>query len=194
MRTAGDFPARNFVRLFSMNDLNRQLEIRRASPSDAALVSVLGAVTFFEAYFEQDDGGDLANYIQESFEINKIREEIENQNATFFIIFRDGHPVGYAKLRTDSEFEGIKNETAVELQRIYVVERVFGRGVGERLLEYCLEFAGSKGFETLWLGVWEENRRAQRFYEKHGFKRIGTLTFPYGDSVGINFVLEKSLK
>ena len=68
-----------------------------------------------------------------------------------------------------------------------------GKGLGALLLKHCLEAAKSKGFKTLWLGVWEENRRAQRFYEKHGFKRVGTLTFPYGDTVGTNFVLEKVL-
>jgi diamine N-acetyltransferase len=176
-----------------MNDPAGKIEIRRADAADAELVSVLGAVTFYEAYFEQDDPPDLANYIHESFALTKIRAEIEDKHAEFFIIFLDKHAVGYAKLRTDSKAEGVKNERAIELQRIYVVERVFGRGVGARLLKHCLEAARERGFETLWLGVWEENRRARKFYEKHGFRRVGTLTFPYGDAVGINFVLEKVL-
>jgi diamine N-acetyltransferase len=176
-----------------MNDSAGQIEIRRADVSDAGLVSVLGTVTFYEAYFEQDDPYSLTDYIHESFAPDKIRAEIEDKNALFFIIFLNQHAVGYAKLRTDSELDCIKNETAIELQRIYVVERVFGKGIGERLLKHCLEAAKSNGFETLWLGVWEENKRGQRFYEKHGFRRVGTLTFPYGESVGINFVLEKVL-
>jgi diamine N-acetyltransferase len=176
-----------------MNNSDGQIEIRRADLADAPLISVLGTVTFYEAYFEQDDAADLADYIQESFATDKIRAELEDEEAAFYIIFLDTHAVGYAKLRTDSELDFIKNETAIELQRICVVERVFGKGIGERLLKYCLETAKSKGFETLWLGVWEKNHRAQRFYEKHGFRRVGTLTFPYGESVGINFVLEKIL-
>jgi diamine N-acetyltransferase len=176
-----------------MNNSDGQIEIRRADLTDAPLISVLGTVTFYEAYFEQDAAADLANYIHESFAPDKIRAEIEDIHTEFFIIFRDKRAVGYAKLREDSKLDFIKNETAIELQRIYVVERVFGKGIGERLLKYCLETAKSKGFETLWLGVWEENRRAQRFYEKHGFRRVGTLTYPYGESVGINFVMEKVL-
>jgi diamine N-acetyltransferase len=176
-----------------MNDFAGKIKIRRAAAADAQLVSVLGTVTFYEAYFEQDDPHNLAEYIRESFAAEKVRAEIEDENTLFFIIFLDGRAVGYAKMRTDSEHECVNNETAVELQRIYIVERVFGKGVGERLLNHCLETAKSKGFETLWLGVWEENRRAQRFYEKHGFRRVGTLTFPYGEEVGTNFVLEKVL-
>ena len=176
-----------------MNDLSGKIEIRRAGVSDAGLVSVLGAVTFYEAYFEQDDPHSLADYIHESFEPNKIRAEIEDRHAEFYMIFLNDRAVGYAKLREDSVIDCVKNETAIELQRIYIVERAFGTGVGERLLKHCLATAKRRGFETLWLGVWEENRRAQRFYEKHGFRRVGTLTFPYGETVGINFVLEKVL-
>jgi ribosomal protein S18 acetylase RimI-like enzyme len=176
-----------------MNESTDNLEICRAAAADAKLISVLGAVTFYEAYFEQDAPADLANYIYESFELDKIRAEIGDENASFFIIYLDQHAVGYAKLREDSTVDCVNNETAIELQRIYTVERVFGKGVGERLLKHCLEIAKSKGFETLWLAVWEENRRALRFYEKHGFRRVGTSTFPYGETVGILFVMEKVL-
>ncbi|HEY8559192.1 MAG TPA: GNAT family N-acetyltransferase [Pyrinomonadaceae bacterium] len=176
-----------------MNDSPEAIEIRRAGAADAGLVGVLGAVTFYEAYYEQDNPHSLADYINESFDPAKIRAEIENENAAFFIIFRNGRAVGYAKLRADSAVDCVANETAIELQRIYVVERVFGAGIGERLLRHCLDVARAEGYKTLWLGVWEENRRAQRFYEKHGFRRVGTLTYPYGDAVGINHVMEKEL-
>jgi len=96
-------------------------------------------------------------------------------------------------MREDSSVDCVKNETAIELQRIYTVERVFGTGIGARLLNHCLETAKTKGFKSLWLGVWEKNLRAQKFYAKHGFRRVGELTFPYGETVGINYVLEKIL-
>ena len=176
-----------------MKTIDGKIEIRTAIGADAKLIRVLGTVTFFEAYFEQDDPHDLANYIHESFDMEKIRAEIADTNAAFFIIYLDNHAVGYAKLRENSEVECIKTENSIELQRIYIVERVFGKGIGAQLLEHCLETAKARGFETLWLGVWEENKRAQKFYAKHGFKRVGQLEFPYGETVGTNFVLEKVL-
>jgi len=176
-----------------MKTVPGKIEIRKAHEADAKLIRVLGTVTFYEAYFEQDDAHDLANYIDESFDPEKIRAEIADKNAAFFIIYLDNHAVGYAKLRANSNVECIKTENSIELQRIYVVERVFGKGVGAHLLKYCFETAKARGFETLWLGVWEENKRAQKFYAKHGFKRVGQLEFPYGETIGINFVLEKVL-
>lgn len=169
------------------------VEIRQADAGDAKLVSVLGAVTFYEAYFEQDAPADMARYIHESFNLEKIRAEIEDDAATFFIVYRNGCAVGYAKMRAGSKVECVKTKNSVELQRIYLVERVFGKGVGKILLNHCLDFARAKGFETLWLGVWEQNPRAIRFYEKHGFRQVGTITFPYGDTDGTNLVMEKNL-
>jgi ribosomal protein S18 acetylase RimI-like enzyme len=67
---------------------------------------------------------------------------------------------------------------------------VWGKGVGEILLEQCIAEAKRMGREVLWPGVWEENRRGLSFYAKHAFTRVGTLTFPYGDSVGINAVMQ----
>jgi diamine N-acetyltransferase len=169
------------------------ITIRRAAPADAGLVSVLGGVTFYEAYFEQDSPPGLAEYILESFEVNKIRAEIENPRATFFIVYLDGHAVGYAKMRTDSQVDCVPEADAIEIQRIYLVERTFGKGIGAVLLNHCLDFAREQGFSTVWLGVWEENVRAQRFYAKFGFERVGTITFPYGAEVGVNHVLKRAV-
>jgi diamine N-acetyltransferase len=176
-----------------MNDFAAKIEIRRAGAEDAGLVSVLGTVTFYEAYFEQDDPRDMANYLHESFNLDKIRDELASAQAEFFIVYLDTYAVGYAKLRFDSEVDCVKSENSVELQRIYLVERVFGKGIGARLLEFCLETAREKGFESVWLTVWEENPRAIRFYEKYGFQPVGKISFPYGEATGTNWVMEKAL-
>ena len=168
------------------------IEVRRADASHAVLISVLGAATFYEAYFEQDESADLADYCRVSFAPDKIRAEIENPNATFFIAYSNGKAIGYAKLRTGETIDSV-SENSIELQRIYILERFWGKGVGEILLNHCLETAREKGFQAFWLGVWEENIRGQKFYAKFGFRQIGTLTFPYGETVGINLVLEKEL-
>ena len=180
--------------LTGMKTSAENISIRRARAADANLISVLGAVTFYEAYFEQDEPPDLANYIAESFAPEKIRAELDAPTAEFFIIFRDGKAVGYAKLRMGEPHASVAGEKAVELQRIYLIERVFGTGAGEKLLNFCCREARRKGFETIWLGVWEENLRAQKFYAKHGFRQVGTLTFPYGNTYGVNLVLQRDLR
>ena len=167
--------------------------IRPASADDADLLAVLGTVTFYEAYFEQDDPADLANYLVESFAPAKIREQLDDGDSTFLIAFLMGRAVGYARLVSGESDPNIASENAIELRRIYVLERLWGKGVGEALLSRCETLARKLGKESMWLGVWQQNERGRRFYAKHSYTKVGTLTFPYGESVGINDVLEKKL-
>jgi ribosomal protein S18 acetylase RimI-like enzyme len=173
-----------------MSEAGQDVSIRKATPADVALLSSLSIVTFYEAYFEQDDPHDLANYLRENFSTEAIEAEMEH--SAYFIAFRRGRAVGYAKLRDGEPHESVAGY-AIELQRIYLVERVWGSGIGEILLERCMDEARAMGKDVLWLGVWEENRRGLSFYAKHGFERVGTLTFPYCGSVGINAVMQISL-
>jgi ribosomal protein S18 acetylase RimI-like enzyme len=156
--------------------------------ADAELISVLGGVTFYEAYYEQDTPEDMARYIVDSFNPEVIAAEIDDPAVEFYIPLLNEKAVGYAKLITGTTAEGI-GVGGIELKRIYILERIWGTGVGEQLLNFCLEKANERGFKFIWLGVWEENPRALKFYSKHGFSQVGTVTFPYGDSIGLNKVM-----
>ena len=169
------------------------LSIRQANISDLKIICALGVTTFYEAYFEQDESSDLASYVLESFSQAQIKDELNDTNSTFFIAEVGGKAVGYAKLRGYSAVDCLKNEIAVELHRIYILERAKGKGVGGELMNRCFETAQAKGYETIWLGVWERNSKATRFYERLGFVKVGELEFPYGETVGTNSVMKMEL-
>jgi len=174
-------------------DTTENIEIRLAGAGDAVLISILASTTFYEAYFEQDESENLARYISDSFEFRRIAAELDDPAVVFPLIFVKGKAVGYAKLDKSSSLECVKSMNCVELQRIYVVERLYGSGAGTALLNHCLSLAKSSGFDKLWLQVWEENPRARRFYEKHGFEPVGKIEVPYGDVIGTNLVMAKAL-
>jgi ribosomal protein S18 acetylase RimI-like enzyme len=167
--------------------------VERATANDIHLLSVLGTTTFYEAYYEQDAPIDIADYISEAFSPDVITKEIDDPAVEYFIAFTEEKAVGYINLLIGSEAEGIEPDRSLELKRIYTVERVWGSGVGDHLLTFACERANELGFKWIWLGVWEENIRAQRFYSKHDFTQVGTIRFPYGDSFGINKVLRKEV-
>ena len=169
------------------------LSIRQADISDTNIICALGATTFYEAYFEHDESSDLANYVLENFSQGQIKNELKDTNSTFFIAELNGKAVGYGKLRENSAVDCLKNENAVELHRIYILERAKGKGVGGKLLDRCFETARTKGYETIWLSVWEENSAALKFYERLGFVKVGEALFPYGNTVGTNFVMKMGL-
>ncbi len=170
-----------------------EFTIKKARKEFANVISVLATTTFYEAYFEQDTPIDIANYITESFSPTTIEAEMDYEAVEYYLAFVDEHAVGYIKLMRGTEAEGIDPKISLEVKRIYVVERFWRAGIGEKLLNFAKNRASEQGFAYLWLGVWQENARAQRFYAKFGWKKVGTITFPYGDTVGINDVLRINL-
>lgn len=169
------------------------LSIRQADISDLKIICALGVTTFYEAYFEQDEPHDLADYVTENFSLAQIESELNDRDSTFFIAQADSRAVGYAKLRENSLVDCLKDEKAIELQRIYILEKAKGKGVGEALMRRCFDAARLKNYTKIWLSVWERNFAAQKFYERFGFVKVGEHRFPYGNAIGTNFVMKSDL-
>lgn len=167
--------------------------IRFADEDDLKLLVVLGMTTCYEAYFELDPSRDLAEYCAWSFSEEQLKNEFEDANSTFLIAELGGRAVGYAKLREGKKIECMTGRNVVEVQRIYVLEKMKGKRIGERLISRCFEIARERGFEAVWLGVWDKNTAAQAFYEKIGMTRVGWTDFSDGKNEFINMVFAKEI-
>ena len=161
--------------------MEQEVKIRVAEPKDCVLLAALGAATNYETYFETDEPEDLARYIADYFNPRAMKTELEDLNSTFFLAEIDGKAVGYAKLLEGTPVECVKGENAIELQRIYVLEKMIKRGVGKILLRKCLDEAKQRKFDSLWLKVFDLNNRAIEFYRRQGFKNVGEAGFYYGE-------------
>jgi len=173
--------------------MDQEVKIRRATASDANLLAALGAATMYETYFETDDPQDMSKYIVDNFNPPSVKAELEDKNNTFFLAEINGKIIGYAKLREGQPVEAVKDKNALELHRLYVLEKMTRHGIGEILMRKCLEEAKSNGFDALWLSVFDLNVRAQKFYEKLGFTQVGETDFFYGEKPFNCFVLMKSV-
>jgi ribosomal protein S18 acetylase RimI-like enzyme len=60
-------------------------------------------------------------------------------------------------------------------------------------MDACLELAKTRKYDVMWLGVWEFNPRAQRFYEKNGFRIVGKHTFILGSDPQTDLLMQKDL-
>lgn len=169
------------------------LKIRKADERDAKLLAALGAVTFYEAYFETDDPHDIADYIAKTYSLDRIKSEIKDKNSTFYIAEVEGKAVGFAKLRENSKPDCLKDENTIELHRIYLVERFWRKGIGRKLINKCIIVAKQKGYESLWLGTWEANLKAQKFYKNLNFTEAGEHQYYYGDYLATNLVFKIDL-
>lgn len=165
-----------------------ELVIRKATIEDFHLISVLAITTHYEAYFELDPSHDLADYCIRFFNLETVKTELENPKLTYLIAEFAGNAVGFAELREGKKIECMQGKNAIEIQRIYVIEPMKGKKIGKALIEKCCEIGREKGYQTVWLGVWDKNVEAQKFYEKIGMKNIGITDFSDGKNEFLNFV------
>lgn len=167
--------------------------MRTASHNDAPLLAELSATTFRCTFEKDNTPEDMAAYLAENFTDEKLGQELSDPLATFFIAEISDKPLGYARLYRGTPDACITGAKPIELVRLYVLPESIGHGVGARLMQACIDAAISEGFETLWLGVWEHNPRAIRFYQKWGFEEVGSHAFQLGNDLQTDLVMQKNL-
>ena len=145
---------------------------RPAGSDDVGIVADLSARTFVSAYKTMLPDEALGDFVDSAFSQNKIREEMDIPGSYFLLAYEGETPVGYAFLREAGPPIGVKGTKPVELARIYFEEHVIGKGYGSMLMRTCTERAIQAGYDVLWLGVWERNERAIRFYKKRDLCRL----------------------
>jgi len=172
-----------------------EIKIRPASVDDAKLLTDLAYTTFWDAFAHHPKNApdDLAHYMRQAFTIEQITEELVDPKSLFLIAEIDGEPAGYAKLIFDSSEPEVIAEWPVELSRLYSHQKFLGQGVGQALMDACFDKAKETGRDVMWLGVWEYNPRAQRFYEKNGFRFIGKHTFLLGSDPQTDLLMQKEI-
>ena len=156
------------------------LYIREATLADVSKLAAIGRMTFVETFSETNTKEDMTRYVQKAFNRDQVKAELEEEGTIFLMAYDRDTLAGYAKLRTGHEPEELKGQKAIEIQRIYVRNSFIGKKIGRTLMEECLKIANQKDYEVAWLGVWEYNPRAIRFYEQWGFEKFGKHSFLLG--------------
>lgn len=170
--------------------------VRTATAADAVLLADLGRRTFAETFAESNTPEDLAAYLEASFSPGKQAAELAEAGTRFLIAeSEDGTPVGFVRVRTGAEGEPcVTGSAPVEIVRIYALRAWQGRGVGAALMRAAIKAARGLGGETVWLGVWEHNPKARVFYERWGFRPVGSHVFTLGSSRQTDLILERPVE
>lgn len=154
--------------------------VKQAGVKDLNLIHRLSVDTFTETFAAVNTPEDMTMYLNECMSLTAIEAELLDNHNTFYILYHNGQAAGYAKTRIGKKPGYGVGERAFELERIYILSQFQGRHLGSYLLDYCIDVARITGYTTFWLGVWEHNHKATAFYEKYGFKKIGSQEFLLG--------------
>ena len=171
----------------------KNMEIRRVTLHDIKLLQEIGRNTFLETFSESNTEENMVKYLAEGFSIEKLTEELNNAHSEFYFAVIEKDVVGYLKLNFGASQTELKDSSSLEIERIYVLRKYHGKKVGQVLYDKAIQVAKEKKVNYIWLGVWEENPRAIRFYEKNGFVEFDKHIFKLGEDEQTDIMMKKNM-
>lgn len=176
-------------------------QIRKAAAADSAPLAALGAEVFRATFAHSCTEEQLQAFLDEAYTPEAIARDIADPSKDVLVATDDnsssstqGKLLGFAYLTRGSSEPCVDHlERPVELQRLYIALGAHGRGLGKALSLAADALARGQGFKTIWLGVWEENHKAQAFYSKMGYEHIGEHVFDVGGDLQTDEIWWKAL-
>ncbi|OFO74759.1 MULTISPECIES: GNAT family N-acetyltransferase [Rothia] len=169
------------------------MRITSLTVSDVSILRGIARDTFIETFSEANKAEDMDRYLTENFSEEQLARELSNPDSFFYVAEVNGHVVGYLKLNIAHAQTEPQAADALEIERIYVLSSYHGHGVGQALYHHAMSVAEDRKASYVWLGVWEHNHRALRFYEKNGFIAFGTHIFQLGNDQQTDILMKKSV-
>ena len=167
--------------------------IQNFTLNEVEALQAISRLTFYETFAEVNTEENMSSYLENDLSLERLSAELNNPNSEFFFASLDNEVIGYLKINCDSAQTEQKTANSIEIERIYVTKEFLGKNIGQLLLEHAFQIAREKGNEIVWLGVWEENKRAIRFYQKNGFEEFDKHIFMLGEDAQKDILMRKKL-
>ena len=169
------------------------VSIRKINTKDLDELQRVSRLTFHETFAEVNSAENMAKYLEEELSAAKLSAELANADSAFYFAEDDHQVIGYLKLNFGQAQTELKDGRAVEIERIYVLAAHQGKQIGQLLYQQAIQAAKEINAEYVWLGVWEENRKAINFYHKNGFVEFDKHIFYLGDDAQTDIMMKLEL-
>ncbi|WP_218925279.1 MULTISPECIES: GNAT family N-acetyltransferase [unclassified Gemella] len=167
--------------------------IRECSIKDLEKIKQISEKTFLETFEKDNLKENLTEYINNNITLEKLKNQLINKNSFFYFVIYDKNVAGFLKLNIgDSQTENM-GENYLEIERIYILEQYKGKGLGKKFIDFSLDKAKELCKSKVWLGVWEHNYQAIKFYEKLNFRVIGKHNFYLGSDKQTDYIMEVNI-
>lgn len=161
--------------------------------TDLEELAALSRKTFTDSFGAVNTPENMQSYLEKAFKSEKLAEELTHPEAAFYFIREQGRNLGYIKLNSGNAQTEELADKGLEIERIYIQKEAQGKGLGQLLVDFAVETAKKDGHKGIWLGVWEENKGAIRFYERNGFTAFDKHIFYLGDDPQTDILMRKIL-
>ena len=154
-------------------------------------MSRIGAQTFRDTFGHLYTAENLATFLENHSEEN-WRTELNDPTLTIRLAEQDGETVGFAKVGPH-RLPHAAGGPAAELRQLYVLIPWHGTGVAQTLMAWAMDQGRARGAEEMFLSVFVDNHRAQRFYARYGFEAVGSYAFMVGDHADEDIIMRAPL-
>jgi ribosomal protein S18 acetylase RimI-like enzyme len=168
-------------------------QIVRANANDAEKLQKISQKTFFETFEQENTAENMQNYLSNNFSLEKLLSELRHQQSEFYFLFSGNEIIAYLKINFGDAQVEKQLDNALEIERIYVLKEFQGKNAGKILMEKAEKIAREKNCLYVWLGVWEKNFKAIRFYQNFGFVEFDKHLFILGDDAQTDIMMKKYL-
>ncbi|MFB3386940.1 GNAT family N-acetyltransferase [Flavobacterium sp. LAR06] len=169
------------------------IEVKRITINELAQLQKIGRQTFQETFSDSNSEENMKSYLENGFSTEKLTSELNNKDSEFYFATLEDTVIGYLKVNFGESQTELKDNKALEIERIYVSKEFHGKKVGQLLYDKAIEVARQKNTEYVWLGVWEENLRALSFYRKNGFVEFDKHIFKLGNDEQTDIMMKLKL-
>lgn len=167
---------------------------RDATAADWAAVDAMAARVWRETFGHSLKPADIDAYLRRAYGADGLlRRHLADPAYAFRLALQDDAVVGYCKLGPSFFTDEVPVGDATQLHQLYLDSATHGTGVAQVLLDWAKDQARRNGHDALLLTVWEENHRAMRFYQKHGFVHVGDYAFAVGDQIDRDLIMRLAL-
>lgn len=169
------------------------IQLIQATINDLETVRQIGIDTFYESFASVNTEENMAHYLKTGFSVEKVASELGNADSEFHLAYDGDDLIGYLKVNHGPAQSELKDSTALEIERIYVLRKWQGMKVGQLFYHKAIDIARERGYVYVWLGVWEENENAIGFYKRNGFVEFDKHLFTLGDDIQTDIMMRKEL-
>ena len=169
------------------------MEIVQVTDKEMTTLQQISRQTFAETFAASNTEENMRKYLEEAYAAEKLAAELNDPDVYFYFAKEGEQVIGYLKLNAGASQTELKDKEALEIERIYVLSSWHGKNVGQLLYDKAIEVARQLGVDYVWLGVWEKNPRAIRFYQRNGFVEFDQHIFRLGEDEQTDIMMKLKL-
>ncbi|OJV17649.1 MAG: GNAT family N-acetyltransferase [Dyadobacter sp. 50-39] len=169
------------------------VQLIKATINDLETVRQIGIDTFYESFSSLNTEKNMAHYLETGFSLERVASELGDPFSEFHLAYEGDQLIGYLKVNHGPAQSELKDDTALEIERIYVLREWQGLKVGQLFYDKAIEIARARRYAYVWLGVWEKNEKAIGFYKRNGFAEFDKHLFKLGDDIQTDIMMRRDL-